>query len=1100
MRTRALSLLLFAAPIVAQHGDEPYAPEVKAASEEADQAIERTIVHDGYRVELFAAEPHLANPVVFAIDSSMRFYVAETFRLHRGVTDMRSHMNWLDDELACRTVEDRVAMMRKHEGDRFEERYAREHERVKLVWDADGDGVADTSTVFADGFQDPADGIAAGVLPVGDDVYYACIPDLWVLRDEDGDGVSDSRRSLHTGWGVHIALLGHDMHGLQRGPDGRLYWSIGDRGFHVEHEGKVHAHHHAGAVLRSDLDGSNLEVYATGLRNPQELCFDDHGNLWTGDNNSDGGDRARWTYVLEGSEIGWRHAFQYIRYPNARGPWNAEKVWHPPHEGQPAYALPCVANFSDGPSGLAYYPGTGFGPEWRGHFFLCDFRGGPRNSGVHAFRVEPKGAGFELVDPKRFLWNCLPTDVDFGPDGNLYFSDWVNGWGMTGKGRLYRVTTDAHAEERAEVGELLGGGMSRRGTGELAALLRHPNQRVRLEAQWALADRSAAGVLLEAARDREAGLGRLHGLWGLGQVARTEPRRAEGIVRDLLGLHDEAEDEVRAQVMALLGDLRWRAAAPLALRRLSDGSARVRGMAAQALGRMGAADALGPLLEALAENQDTDPWLRHQLIWALVGLGDVEALAALVEDPRPPVRRGAVVALRRLEAPLVARFLADGDRSVVGEAARAIYDVPIDGAMGALADLLPSISAADEHYLARRALLANRRLGGAAAAQRIGAWLMAGGHPKASREAVEILRDWEAPSSRDPMTGEWRPLEARSLAQALPAIEALAGTEVPSRLGRDGLRAWIGALDRHRESGAAQQLTDLATDHGRHWEVRRDALEAVLRNERLPREDVLAAAFADPDGRVRSLAYQRLGQRDPARAVTLLASAAGDGPAEERGAAILALGGIDHDSAREALEAMEARVVAEGTTLLELLEAQEAQGRSDFQVHDLTEAVAQLVGEEEDLGPVGDHLYALAGGDARAGRKVFLDKTETSCLRCHAYADKGGSEVGPELTDVGARLSRRDLLLSILDPNLAVAPEYENWVFALDDGTVVTGRVRSEDGDLIVVETPQKELVEFGPGEVEARRRDQSSMPQDVASHLSRRELRDLVAFLAEQE
>ena len=1117
MSARALPLLLFATPSIAQHGDEPYVPEVKAASDEAGQALERTIVQEGFRVELFAAEPHLANPVVFAIDSEMRFYVAETFRLHRGVTDMRSHMNWLDDELACRTVEDRVAMMRKHEGDRFDEGYAQEHERIKLVWDSDGDGVADTSTVFADGFQDPADGIAAGVLPIGDDVYYACIPDLWLLRDEDGDGVADQRRSLHTGWGVHIALLGHDMHGLQRGPDGRLYWSIGDRGFHVEHEGKVHAHHHAGAVLRSDLDGSNLEVFATGLRNPQELCFDDHGNLWTGDNNSDGGDRARWTYVPEGAEIGWRHAFQYIRFPNARGPWNAEKVWHPPHQGQPAYTVPCVANFSDGPSGLAYYPGTGFGPDWRGHFFLCDFRGGPRNSGVHAFRVEAKGAGFELTDPKRFLWNCLPTDVDFGPDGNLYYSDWVNGWGMTGKGRLYRVTTDAYAEERAEVAGLLGEGMAGRGTEELGRLLRHPNQRVRLEAQWALADRSAAGVLVEAALDRGAGLARLHGLWGLGQVARAEPRRAEGIVRELLEGQPETDDEVSAQVMALLGDLRWRPAAALALRMLSEGSPRARGMAAQALGRMGSSEAFGPLVELLATNDDADPWLRHQAIWALVGLGDVEALVALAEDPRPAVRRAAVVALRRLEDPAVARVLADGDPSIVGEAARAIYDVPIDGAMEALAQLLPSVTPEDRHYLARRALLANRRLGGAARAERIGAWLAAGGQRETNREAVEILRDWAAPSSRDPMTGEWRPVEPRPVAQARGAIEALVVTEAfwpldedglidparGGRLDREGLRALIGALDQHRESEvAAQVLLGLTSNYEWHWEVRRDALEAVLRNEHLPmdREDVLAWAFADPDGRVRSIAYQRLGQSDPHRAVNLLTVAALGGPVEERGAAILALGAIDHDSARGALDGMGEHVVAEGTTVLELIEAQEAQGRVDFQVGGLTSAVAELVGDTGELGPVADHLYALAGGDPRAGRKVFLDKTETSCLRCHAYADKGGSEVGPELTDVGARLSRRDLLLSILDPNLAVAEEYENWVFALDDGTVVTGRVRSEDGTLIVVETPQKELVEFAPEEVGARRRDQSSMPQDVATHLSRRELRDLVAFLAAQE
>jgi quinoprotein glucose dehydrogenase len=81
-----------------------------------------------------------------------------------------------------------------------------------------------------------------------------------------------------------------------------------------------------------------------------------------------------------------------------------------------------------------------------------------------------------------------------------------------------------------------------------------------------------------------------------------------------------------------------------------------------------------------------------------------------------------------------------------------------------------------------------------------------------------------------------------------------------------------------------------------------------------------------------------------------------------------------------------------------------------------------------------------------------------------------------------------------------VAEEFENWVIALDDGTVVTGRIRSETDERITLETPQKEILELLPDEVEARRRDQSSMPQDVATHLTRQELRDLVAFLSEQK
>src|SRR6516165_3383476 len=95
-----------------------YSPKIHPASGEADKALKRIRVPQGLHVSLFAAEPMLANPVCFCVDEKNRFYVAETFRLHAGVTDIRGHMDWLDDDLACRTVADRLAMMKRRLGSR----------------------------------------------------------------------------------------------------------------------------------------------------------------------------------------------------------------------------------------------------------------------------------------------------------------------------------------------------------------------------------------------------------------------------------------------------------------------------------------------------------------------------------------------------------------------------------------------------------------------------------------------------------------------------------------------------------------------------------------------------------------------------------------------------------------------------------------------------------------------------------------------------------------------------------------------------------------------------------------------------------------------
>ena len=371
-----------------------------------------------------------------------------------------------------------------------------------MLTDSDGDGRVDKSTIFADGFNDILDGTGAGLLARRGDLYYTCIPHVWRMKIDSSQSTG-RRESLHSGYGVRVAFRGHDMHGLIIGPDGKLYFSIGDRGLNVKLPDRHLVNNESGSVLRCNLDGSELEIIATGLRNPQELAFDDYGNLFTGENNSDSGDRARWVYVVEGMDAGWRMAYQYL---SDRGPWNREKLWHPQHAGQAAYIVPPLANFADGPSGLVYDPGVGLPEKYRGCFFLADFRGTPVNSGIRALRVKPKGAGFEVVENEKFWWSILATDVDIGPDCQMYASDWVEGWDGPGKGRIYRLaaTDDSSAAAAREVKTLLGGDWSKLSIEQLVRLLEHADRRVRQESQFELASRSAGKQLADVALEREA--------------------------------------------------------------------------------------------------------------------------------------------------------------------------------------------------------------------------------------------------------------------------------------------------------------------------------------------------------------------------------------------------------------------------------------------------------------------------------------------------------------------------------------------------------------------------------------------------------------------
>ena len=218
-------ITLFLTNLHAADLPETQSVNIQPASGEGKRAMKGFKLDDGLSVNLVAAEPLLANPVAFDIDEKGNFYVVESFRLHKGVTDIRQHMNWLDEELASQSVEDMRKMFHRHKVKGLMD-YS---DRVRLLVDTNNDGVLDKDTVFADGFNDEVDGLAAGVLARDGKVWLTNIPHLWLLEDEDGDGRAEKRRSLANGFGVRVGFLGHDLHGLRIGPDGRLYFSIGDR-------------------------------------------------------------------------------------------------------------------------------------------------------------------------------------------------------------------------------------------------------------------------------------------------------------------------------------------------------------------------------------------------------------------------------------------------------------------------------------------------------------------------------------------------------------------------------------------------------------------------------------------------------------------------------------------------------------------------------------------------------------------------------------------------------------------------------------------------------------------------------------------------------
>ena len=213
---------------------EPLAPNEEAKSFE---------LPDGFRVQVFAAEPDIAKPMNLAFDADGRLWVTETREYpHPAPNDRRGR------------------------------------DAIKVLEDTDGDGRADKITTFADGLNIPI-----GIYPYPGGVIAWSIPHIWHLEDTDGDGTADRREVLYGPLGYE-----KDTHGLNssftRGFDGWLYATHGFRNDSIiRGSDGSEITLNSGNTYRVRLDGSGVEQYTWGQVNPFGMTQDSLGNLYTAD-------------------------------------------------------------------------------------------------------------------------------------------------------------------------------------------------------------------------------------------------------------------------------------------------------------------------------------------------------------------------------------------------------------------------------------------------------------------------------------------------------------------------------------------------------------------------------------------------------------------------------------------------------------------------------------------------------------------------------------------------------------------------------------------------------------------------------------------------
>lgn len=1072
---------------------------------------------DGLTATLWGVDSLVISPIAIDIDDHGRIYYNKTNRQVSSEFDIRAHRDWEIPSISLQTVEERRKFLHEElspensarnkwlkdvNGDSLRDwrDLTLETEVIYRLDDTDGDGVADQTQKVVDDFHDEVTDVAGGVLADGNDLYVAVAPDLWRLKDKNGDGIADEKTSLSHGYGVHIGFSGHGMSGVEMGPDGKIYWQIGDIGFNGQSaDGQKWEYPNSGVLARSNPDGSDFEIFAAGIRNTHEFAFDEYGNIISEDNDGDhAGEKERLVYIVNGADIGWRSNWQYGKYndPDNNGykVWMDEKMYLPRFEGQAAYITPCIANYVSGPAGFVYNPGTALGPQYKNHFFVAEFVGSPAGSAIHSFTLKPNGAGFDLGETKKIAGGILTTGLDFGPDGALYAADWIDGW-ATGKiGRIWKLDDKAGAAmpERQLTKKLLADDFSKSDEASLGELLGNADMRVRLKAQFELVKRGdkSSRIFQQKLEQKTVQLARVHAIWGICQLARKQADLAKVLVPYL----KDGDQEIRAQVAKWLGDIRYAPAGEALLPVLKDSYSRARFFAAEALGRIKYAAAVQPIISMLRENNDVDVYLRHAGSLALSRIGQAEPLIALAKDSSRALRIAAVVALRRMSDAGIAAFLSDKDEFVVTETARAINDdLSIPAALPALGDILTTTSFKNE-ALIRRAISANLRVGTAASLQHLIDYALAESNPVSMRaEALAAISVWARPSVLDRVDGRLRGMVKRDPAQVKNSSAIAVMKLLNNRDGQLRLAA-AKAIGKLQTDGAAPALmTTLKKDPVS--EVRREALHALASIGAPQIGDAIAQALTDKEKNVRVAGIDLLGKTAvPADLqVKLLTNVINTKSSEEKQAALLMLGKLPVSLSQPVLET-QLNKMEKGSlspdVYIELAEAIDSSKSTALATRFKT--ISSKLATDDLMASYAGSLY---GGNPDRGRDIFYGGEAAQCIRCHSYGDYGGN-AGPRLNGIATRLTRPQLLEALVNPSARLSPGYGMVTITGKDGKTISGILQEETTSTLKIKSGDDMPLVIAKDQVEKRVNAASSMPE-MRYILNKKEIRDVVSFLA---
>jgi putative heme-binding domain-containing protein len=987
-------------------------------------AEERKALHvpPGFEIQLVAAEPDIHKPLNLAFDDLGRLWVTDTVEYP----------------------------FPKPEG-------TPGRDTVKILSDFGPDGRAGKIQTFADGLNIPI-----GLLPYpsGREAIVHNIPNIYLMKDSDGDGRADVRQVLY-------GIIGHrDTHGMTNafswGFDGWIYACHG-----FANESKVQGSDHrpiqmnSGNTYRFKPDGSHAEYITHGQVNPFGLAFDPLGNLYSSDCHS-------------------RPVYQLLR-----------GAWYPSF-GKPDDGLgfgPEMVTHDHGSTGIAgivYYAADQFPEAFRDNVFI----GNVVTNRINRDRIEWHGSTPKGIEQPDLVWSednwFRPVDIELGPDGALYVADFYNriighyevdlrhpGRDRT-SGRIWRIVYRG-AEGKQPPAPLMVD-RTKSSVNDLIVDLGHPNLVVRMTAANQLVERAAKGEDVVAAvrsimRHETPARQRVHGLWVL--------QRLEAFDEDIWrNCATDPDRELRVHQLKTLIErtVFSNSTKALATRALEDPDAFVRRAAAEALGARPALTNIRPLL-ALRQKTPADD--NHLIHVARMALRDQLKTTGTWEWlDTPGLKRDQLKSPRTWEW-LDTLGLTERDRRDIADVA---LGVPSADSAAYLLAYLQKINETPGNWL--RFVHHIARYG---APDQMGGLTDLVGHASQHDDRVQaglIKAMHQGFQERGtPPSAEMHRLavtHARSLLGSGDAGKIDLGIELASGLQLKETQETLREVALRTATASAHRsaaMTALMAINA----AGNDALVAsVLRDPAEPIElrEAGAGLLAASSNAVDRAVLAELLPLAPGRLQTAIAA----GLARRR------------DGAEALLDA-----IAAGKASARLLQEQRvAVALKGANPPKLDERMRSLLA---GLPPADQKLSALmdrrrAGFRAtshrpEAGAPVF----EKNCAICHQLGGKG-AKVGPQLDGIGSRGLDR-LVEDILDPNRNVDQTFRVTVLALKDGRVVSGLLLREEGEVLILADAQGKDVRVPRSSVEERQTSPlSPMPANLAEQIAEDDFDRLLAYL----